>query len=87
MWVVFQTGLTGNAMALSVLYYGGVLVTDNALSVGALSSFLGYAAYIGMSLGGVMSSWTELNRGLGAGARLFELMDRQPAILPSGKAK
>ncbi|KAK7794387.1 hypothetical protein R5R35_011668 [Gryllus longicercus] len=75
-----MTGLSGNAIILSVLYYGGSLVGSEEITVGALSAFLLYAAYVGISLGGLSSFYTELNRGLGAGTRLWELLDRKPAI-------
>ncbi|KAL1138969.1 hypothetical protein AAG570_009030 [Ranatra chinensis] len=79
-----MTGLSGNAIVLCVLYYGGVMVSGHVLSVGDLSAFLLYAAYIGVSLGGLSSFYSELNRGLGASTRLWQLIDRVPAIPPSG---
>lgn len=81
----FQTGFSGNAIALIVLYTGGVMVSDNSLTVGSLASFLLYAAYIGVSISGISSFYTELNKGLGASTRLWELMDRQPVIPYSGE--
>ncbi|XP_063217345.1 ATP-binding cassette sub-family B member 10, mitochondrial-like [Bacillus rossius redtenbacheri] len=81
-----MTGLSGNAVVLSVLYCGGVMVSEQQLSVGGLSSFLLYAAYIGVALGGVSSCYSELNRGLGASARIWEIVDRVPAIPTSGGA-
>lgn len=70
---------------LSVLYYGGVLVAEDAISVGNLSSFLLYAAYIGISIGGLSNFYSEMNKGLGASSRLWELIDRVPRIPVSGK--
>ncbi|XP_014295524.1 ATP-binding cassette sub-family B member 10, mitochondrial [Microplitis demolitor] len=74
------TGFTGNAIILSVLYYGGVMISDAAITVGNLSAFLLYAAYTGMSLSGISNFYTELNRALGASTRLFEYIDRKPKI-------
>ncbi|MCL4122955.1 UNVERIFIED_CONTAM: hypothetical protein GTU68_044085 [Idotea baltica] len=74
------TGLSGNIIILSVLYYGGTLVTESALSVGQLSSFLLYAAYVGIAFGGLSSFYSDLNKGLGASTRLFQLLDRVPSI-------
>lgn len=79
-----MTGLSGNVIILSVLYYGGGLVTDASLSVGQLSSFLLYAAYVGIALGGLSSFYSEMNRGIGASTRLFELIDRHPTIPVQG---
>ncbi|XP_067011462.1 ATP-binding cassette sub-family B member 10, mitochondrial isoform X2 [Anabrus simplex] len=78
------TGLSGNIIILSVLYYGGTMVSDQHITVGSLSAFLLYAAYIGVSLGGLSSFYSELSRGLGASTRLWELVDRQPLIPVSG---
>lgn len=33
-------GFSGNAIIISVLYYGGSLVSSNALTIGALTSFV-----------------------------------------------
>lgn len=74
------TGLSGNIIILSVLYYGSGLVAESALSVGQLSSFLLYAAYVGISLGGLSGFYSEMNRGLGASTRLFQLIDRKPEM-------
>ncbi|XP_021935969.1 ATP-binding cassette sub-family B member 10, mitochondrial isoform X2 [Zootermopsis nevadensis] len=78
------TGFSGNVIVLSVLYYGGIMVSDSSLTVGNLSAFLLYAGYIGVSIGGLSSFYSEMNRGLGASTRLWELVDRVPAIPVSG---
>lgn len=78
------TGLSGNVIILSVLYYGGVMVSDETITVGNLSSFLLYAAYIGISIGGLSNFYSELNKGLGACHRLWEIMERKPLIPISG---
>ncbi|XP_014239016.1 ATP-binding cassette sub-family B member 10, mitochondrial-like [Trichogramma pretiosum] len=75
-----MTGLSGNAIILSVLYYGGAMLSDATISVGNLSAFLLYAAYVGISMGGLSSFYSELNKALGASTRLFELIDRRPSI-------
>ncbi|KAG7302029.1 hypothetical protein JYU34_013484 [Plutella xylostella] len=75
-----MTGLAGNTIIILVLYYGGGMVATEQLSVGNLTSFLLYAAYVGISIGGLSSFYTELNKGMGAATRLWEIMDRQPTI-------
>jgi len=79
-----QSGFSGNVIVLSVLYYGGIMVSENTLTVGNLSAFLLYAGYIGVSIGGLSSFYSEMNRGLGASTRLWELVDRVPTIPVSG---
>lgn len=49
---VFQTGLSGNIMILSVLYKGGLLMASQHMTVGELSSFLMYTFWVGISIAG-----------------------------------
>uniref|UniRef100_A0A673FKD3 ATP-binding cassette sub-family B member 10, mitochondrial n=1 Tax=Sinocyclocheilus rhinocerous TaxID=307959 RepID=A0A673FKD3_9TELE len=72
------TGLSGNIIILSVLYKGGLLMASEAMTIGQLSSFLMYAFWVGISIAGFSSFYSELMKGLGAGTRLWELMDRKP---------
>lgn len=75
-----MTGLSGNVIALSVLYNGVFMVSNADITIGSLSAFLLYAGYVGISLNGLSKAYSELNKALGANARLFELIDRQPLI-------
>ncbi|XP_067138063.1 ATP-binding cassette sub-family B member 10, mitochondrial-like [Centruroides vittatus] len=79
-----SSGLSGNLVVLSVLYYGGIMMTEAQITVGDLTSFLMYAAYVGISIGGISSFYSELMRGLGASERLWELVDRKPTIPLTG---
>ncbi|XP_065833607.1 ATP-binding cassette sub-family B member 10, mitochondrial-like isoform X2 [Oscarella lobularis] len=74
------TGLTGNVVVLSVLYKGGLMMEASDLSVGDLTSFLLYTGWVGFSIGGLSSFYTELMKGLGASTRLWQLIDRVPTI-------
>lgn len=65
---------------MSVLYYGGSLVASNELTVGALTSFILYAGYTAISLGGLSSFYTNLNKGVGSAARIWEIFDRKYEI-------
>lgn len=80
-----QTGLSGNVVVLLGLYYGGTMVSSEQLTPGALSAFLLYAAYVGVAVGGLGSFYSELARGLGASGRLWNLLDRIPALPVEGK--
>ncbi|XP_068446189.1 ATP-binding cassette sub-family B member 10, mitochondrial [Clinocottus analis] len=71
-------GLSGNIMILSVLYKGGLLMSCQHMTVGDLSSFLMYTFWIGISVAGLSSFYSELMKGFGAGTRLWELLDRKP---------
>ncbi|KAL3992845.1 perforin 1 [Sarotherodon galilaeus] len=72
------TGLSGNMMILSVLYKGGLLTASQHMTVGELSSFLMYTFWVGISIAGLSSFYSVLMKGFGAGARLWELLDRKP---------
>lgn len=74
-------GFSGNVIIISVLYYGGSLVSSGALTVGALTSFVFYAGYTGMAMTGLTRFYTELNKGVGAAARIWEIFDR-PLVIP-----
>lgn len=73
-------GLSGNMIIISVLYYGGTLVSNGALTIGALTSFVFYAGYTGMAMTGLTKFYTELNKGVGAAARIWEILDRKIGI-------
>ncbi|XP_069117773.1 ATP-binding cassette sub-family B member 10, mitochondrial-like [Argopecten irradians] len=79
-----STGFSGNMIVLSVFYYGGLMMTESQISVGELSAFLLYAAYVGVSIGGMTTFYSEMMRALGASSRLWFLMDRAPTIPVSG---
>lgn len=61
------------------------MVSSQTITVGNLSSFLLYAAYIGVSVGGLSSFYSELNKSMGAASRLWELIDREPQIPQTGQ--
>lgn len=74
------TGLSGNIIIMSVLYYGGNLVANQEMTIGALTSFILYAGYSAISMNGLSNFYTELNKGMGAAQRIWEIFDRQPII-------
>ncbi|GAU92589.1 hypothetical protein RvY_04650 [Ramazzottius varieornatus] len=76
-----MAGLTGNLVVLSVLYYGGILMSRSAITVGDLSAFIMYSAYVGTSIGGLSGFYSEMMRGIGASAKMWEILDREPAVL------
>ncbi|XP_062503697.1 ATP-binding cassette sub-family B member 10, mitochondrial-like [Corticium candelabrum] len=77
-------GLSGNLVVLAVLWKGGMMMNESQLSVGDLTSFLLYTGYVGFSIGGLSTFYTELMKGVGASSRLWELTDRTPSIRSSG---
>ncbi|XP_055332371.1 ATP-binding cassette sub-family B member 10, mitochondrial-like [Paramacrobiotus metropolitanus] len=75
-----MAGLSGNLVVLSVLYYGGILLTRGEITVGDLSAFAMYAGYVGVSIAGLSSFYSEMMRGIGASAKVWEIMDRPARI-------
>ncbi len=80
------SSLAGFGAAVAVLWYGGRLVLDEAMSVGELSAFLLYTLFVAMALGTMSGLWAEFSRALGAATRIFELLDRTPSMAPGGDA-
>ncbi|HLL01892.1 MAG TPA: ABC transporter transmembrane domain-containing protein [Myxococcaceae bacterium] len=75
---------SGSAAAVLVLWYGSRLVVANELTVGGLMSFLLYTVFVGFALGALAELWADFMRASGASERVFELMDRSPAIPTTG---
>lgn len=80
-----------NIALISVLWYGGTLVLDGAITAGELTSFLMYSLYIGVNIAGLSEAYARMARAVGASSRVFEVIDAQPSIqgggiaLPSGR--
>ncbi|CAO1619949.1 unnamed protein product [Parajaminaea phylloscopi] len=74
------TGFVGNCSILVLLTYGGTLVSRGVITVGDLTSLLMYTAYLGGGLANLTSFFASLMKGVGAGARVFQLVDRQSEI-------
>ena len=68
----------------AVLWYGGRLRLAKALTAGDLTQFLIYTLLVAFALGGLSDIWADYMKASGAAERIFELMDRTPAIPPSG---
>jgi len=75
--------LAGNIALVAVLHYGGTLVITGVMSVGELMSFVLYTAWIAAALGILTSVFNDFMKSIGASQRVFELLDRMPAIPPS----
>jgi ATP-binding cassette subfamily B protein len=78
------TSFAAYGAAALVLWFGGRLVAEGALTAGELTSFLVYTLLVAFSLGGLSDLWAELMRASGAAERIFELLGRAPAIPASG---
>ncbi|MEK7703466.1 MAG: ABC transporter transmembrane domain-containing protein [Myxococcota bacterium] len=83
---LFSGGATfaGYGAIAVVLWYGGRLVLEGAMSVGDLTSFLLYTLIVAFSLGALGGIWADFMRAAGASERIFELIDRTPSMPTHG---
>jgi ABC-type multidrug transport system fused ATPase/permease subunit len=77
--------LTGLSFAI-VLIVGGFQVLDGVMSVGFLMSFLMYVQRFFEPILELSMQYTELQRAMASGARIFELLDVRPDIEDSPDA-
>jgi ABC transporter fused permease/ATP-binding protein len=76
--------MSGYGAGALVLWIGGRMVVADEMTVGALTSFVVYSLTVGFSLGAVGEVWADFMRASGAAGRVFELMDRAPAMPLTG---
>jgi ABC-type multidrug transport system fused ATPase/permease subunit len=76
------TNLALNCAFLAVLFHGSLLVSSGVMTLGELTSFLMYSGYLGMSFNGILKSYTELMKGVGASSRVLDLIEK-PAAVPA----
>ncbi len=76
--------ITTSASVVVVIWAGSRLVVSGDLSVGQLTQFLLYTMLMSGSLMGLVGVWMQISRSLGAVDRVFELIDRGPAMPTTG---
>jgi len=77
-WVI---GFGGYAAIGVVLWYGGHLLVDEAMSIGELTSYLLYTLTVAMSIGALAGLYEDFMKALGASERVFELLDRDSTVV------
>lgn len=75
-------GLVLNLSLLVVLGYGGALVKRGELTPGDLAGFVMYAVMMGANVSGISSQFIDLMKAIAAADRVFEIVDRIPAMPP-----
>ncbi|MEO8621240.1 MAG: ABC transporter transmembrane domain-containing protein [bacterium] len=73
-------GFVAFAGVVAVLWQGGVLVLDGALTPGALVSFLLYAITVAAAVGALASLFGNYQEAIGAAMRVFELLEMKPTV-------
>ena len=77
----FAAGFAAYAALGGVLWYGGVLLVEDRITVGELTSFLLYAFAVAMASGALAGLWQQFAKAVGASERVFELLDRPAGAL------
>ncbi|MBC7419348.1 MAG: ATP-binding cassette domain-containing protein [Bdellovibrio sp.] len=67
-----------------VLWYGGREVILDRMSAGDITQFLLYLALVAISVGSLGSLWGDLMSAVGASQRVFEILERLPAVEDEG---
>ena len=71
--------LSGLSVMVFVIWYGGTMVVDGAMTVGTLTAFIMYAMTLAMSVGMLGSLWADFMSAVGAGSRVFEILEIPPS--------
>ncbi len=79
---IFQgaIGFAAYSAVAAVLWYGGSLLVEGSMGMGDLASFLLYTMIVALSVGAMSNLWEDLYKASGATQRVFELLDRRPAV-------
>uniref|UniRef100_A0A671RKM1 Antigen peptide transporter 1 n=1 Tax=Sinocyclocheilus anshuiensis TaxID=1608454 RepID=A0A671RKM1_9TELE len=80
----WTNSMSSLALKVSILYYGGRLVTGSDVSSGDLVSFVLYELQFTSAVEVLMSYWPHVKKAVGASEKIFEYVDRKPDIPPNG---
>lgn len=79
-------GFAGAASITAVVWFGGRMVIDGEMTQGTFVAFILYTTSLAFSLGALSGLYGDFNRAIGASTRVFELLDRAPAVVnPAGR--
>ena len=79
-WFTAFTSAFGYAAIAGVLWYGGRLVVGGTMTVGDLTQFLLYLMVVAFSVAALGALWGDFMSALGAGRRVFNVLERQAAF-------
>lgn len=63
---------------VAVIWYGATLVSEGAMSVGDLVSFVLYTTFIGGSIAGLGDIYGQVQKAIGSSERVLEILDEIP---------
>jgi ATP-binding cassette subfamily B protein len=84
-WFFGFVGVFALGAASFVLWYGGRLVLQHELGIDDLTTFLVVTLMVGVSMGALADVSADLTRAAGAAERVFEILERQPAMKEEGE--
>lgn len=61
-----------------ILWMGSIMVIDGEMTPGQLAAYILYTLFVAVALGVLSGLWTDFMKAVGAGERVFELIDRLP---------
>lgn len=77
-WFMGLASAFGYAAVAAVLWSGGQMVVGGSMTVGDLTQFLLYLMGVAFSVAALGSLWGDFMSALGAGKRVFEILERRP---------
>jgi ATP-binding cassette subfamily B protein len=80
-------GFVGYGAVALVVWSGGRMVREDAMTLGQLTAFLLYTGMVAMSLGALASLYGDFMRAVGASQRVFELLDQRSGLEATGGAE
>ncbi|MBD8491096.1 ATP-binding cassette domain-containing protein [Echinicola sp. CAU 1574] len=63
---------------VAVMWYGAMMVSTGAMSIGDLVSFVLYTTFIGGSIAGLGDIYGQVQKAIGSSERVLEILDEEP---------
>lgn len=79
-WFMALASVVGYSAIAGVVWMGGRYVIADQLSIGDLTQFLIYLLMVAFSVGSLGGLWGDFMSALGAGRRIFEILDKKPEV-------
>ena len=80
---IYRGGFIATSFALlfggivAVIWYGALLVQNGTMTSGGLIAFVLYTGFIGGSMAGFSSLYTQIQRAVGASERIFDILEEE----------
>ncbi|XP_006860609.1 PREDICTED: antigen peptide transporter 1 [Chrysochloris asiatica] len=80
----WTTSMSGLLLKVGILYIGGKLVTNGAISSGNLVAFVLYQTHFTSAVEVLLSYYPQIQKAVGSSEKIFEYLDRTPCCPASG---